>query len=165
VTCSAARAWQRGRSLIALLALASAVVAACGGSSPPKPDGHANGPPASLRVERSKWGPILVDSRGRTLYLFTVDRRGHSRCYSACARLWPPATVSGHPIAGPGLTAKLTTTRRPGGARQLVYDGHPLYTLTGDTRPGQINGEDYLGTWFVVSPAGHQIGHGKPSGY
>jgi hypothetical protein len=72
--------------------------------------------------------------------------------------------VSGHPIAGPGLTAKLTTTRRRDHTRQLVYNGHPLYTLAADTRPGQTNGQGYSGTWFVLSPAGRQIGHGKPIG-
>ena len=117
-----------------------------------------------MRVERSKLGRILVDSRGMTLYLFTADRRGHSTCYAACARLWPPATVSGSPVPGPGLTAKLSTTRRHNHARQLVYNGHPLYTLAADERPGQINGQGYSGVWFVLSPAGDQIGHGKPVG-
>jgi predicted lipoprotein with Yx(FWY)xxD motif len=118
-----------------------------------------------VRVERSKLGRILVDARGMTLYLFTDDRHGHSSCYHACARLWPPATVSGDPIAGPGLTAKLSTTRRRDHVRQLVYNGHPLYTLAADMRPGQINGEGYSGSWFVLSPAGHQIGHGKSVPY
>lgn len=153
------------RWLIVLLAIPAALVAGCGASPAPKPESHANGaPPPSVRVERSKLGRILVDSRGRTLYLFTGDRHGRSSCYSGCARLWPPATVSGHPIAGPGLTAKLTTTRRRDHTRQLVYNGHPLYTLVADTRRGQTNGQGYSGTWFVLSSAGHQIGHGKPVG-
>jgi predicted lipoprotein with Yx(FWY)xxD motif len=149
-----------GGRLAALLAIAAALQTACGGASPPR----ANGPPASVRVERSKLGRILVDSRGRTLYLFSNDRRGHSRCYSACARVWRPATVSGRPVAGRGLTAKLTAIRRRDHARQLVYNGHPLYTLIADARPGQINGQGSFGTWFVLSPTGDQIGHGKRAG-
>jgi predicted lipoprotein with Yx(FWY)xxD motif len=150
------------RALIALLA----GLGACGGSTTPKPAKRVNGPAASVRMEHSKLGSILVDSRGMTLYLFTADRHGHSSCYAACARLWPPATVSGPPVPGPGLTAKLSTTRRRDHARQLVYNGHPLYTLAADVRPGQINGQGYSGVWFVLSPAGHQIGHGKPvAGY
>jgi hypothetical protein len=66
--------------------------------------------------------------------------------------------VSGRPVAGPGLTARLTSVRRRTKTRQLVYNGHPLYTLTADARPGQINGEGFTGTWFVVSPAGNRIG-------
>ena len=48
--------------------------------------------------------------------------------------------------------------RAPTNGRQLVYNGHPLYTLTADVRPGQINGEGFLGTWYVISPAGKRIG-------
>jgi predicted lipoprotein with Yx(FWY)xxD motif len=152
------------RRLIVPVALLPTLIAACG-SSARMAGQRANGAPApSVRVERSKLGRILVDSRGRTLYLFTADRHGRSTCYSGCARLWPPATVSGHPLAGPGLTARLTTMRRRDRTRQLVYNGHPLYTLVADTRPGQTNGQGYSGSWFVLSPAGHQIGHGKPSG-
>jgi predicted lipoprotein with Yx(FWY)xxD motif len=151
--------------LTVLLALAPALVAACGGSAPRGAEQRVNEPASTVRVERSKYGRILVDSRGRTLYLFTEDRRGHSRCYGNCERLWPPATVSGRPIAGAGLTAKLKVVRRRDHTRQLVYNGHPLYTLTADRRPGQVNGQGYTGSWFVISPAGRQIGHGKPSGY
>lgn len=114
---------------------------------------------------QSKLGRILVDADGRTLYLFTEDRRGHSRCYSACARLWRPATVSGPLVAGPGVTGRLTTVRRRDGRRQLVYNRHPLYTLVADRHPGQINGQGWSGAWFVLSPAGHQIGHGTPAEY
>jgi predicted lipoprotein with Yx(FWY)xxD motif len=144
-------------------ALAAVLVAACGGSPSSKPEGRSNGPPPSVRVERSKLGRILVDSRGKALYLFTDDRHGRTTCYSGCARTWPPATVSRHPVAGPGLTARLITIQRRDHAHQLVYNGHPLYTSIADTRPGQANGQGYSGRWFVLSPAGHQIGHAKPS--
>ena len=42
--------------------------------------------------------------------------------------------------------------RRRDAGRQLVFHGHPLYTTTADTRPGQTEGQAFLGTWFVVSP-------------
>jgi hypothetical protein len=73
--------------------------------------------------------------------------------------------VSDRPVAGPGLTARLTSVRRRTKTRQLVYNGHPLYRLVADARPGQVNGQAYAGSWFVISPAGHQIGHGKPQPY
>ena len=48
--------------------------------------------------------------------------------------------MSGVPTAGPGVAAaRLTTTRGADNRRQLVYNGHPLYTLTADVRPGQID--------------------------
>jgi predicted lipoprotein with Yx(FWY)xxD motif len=65
---------------------------------------------------------------------------------------------------GTGISRrKLSTTRRADGKRQLVYNGHPLYGLTADTRPGQIGGQGFLGTWYAISPAGHPVGsRGSP---
>ena len=113
----------------------------------------------SVRVVPSKLGRILVDGKGYTLYLYVKDRGTKSACSRRCAQVWPPATVSGMPTAGPGVAAaKLTTTSGADHRPQLVYNGHPLYTLTADVRPGQINGEGFLGTWYVVSAAGNRIG-------
>jgi predicted lipoprotein with Yx(FWY)xxD motif len=119
---------------------------------------------AALRIARTKLGPILVNGQGHTLYLFLKDRRGNSACYDACARIWPPAIVAGTPSVGRGVaSAKVTTTRRKDHRRQLVYNGHPLYAMTADTRPGETQGQGFLGTWFVVSPAGNKIGEAKTS--
>jgi predicted lipoprotein with Yx(FWY)xxD motif len=119
---------------------------------------------ASIRVADSKLGRIVVDGRGRTLYLYIKDSGTHSVCAGPCARVWPPATVDGTPTAGPGIAAaKLTTTQRADHRRQLVYNGHPLYTLSSDARPGQIGGEGFLGVWYVVSAAGNRIGKLRPS--
>jgi predicted lipoprotein with Yx(FWY)xxD motif len=161
------RGIRTARSLAAPLLIAATLAAACGGSpAPPRPGQQpaADGQAASVRVKSTKLGRILVDARGMTLYLFTEDRRGRSRCYDPCVRVWPPATVSGRPIRGPGLKAELTTVRRRDRTRQLVYNGHPLYTLVADTRPGDTYGQGYGASWFVVSPSGRQIGHGDPGG-
>jgi predicted lipoprotein with Yx(FWY)xxD motif len=115
-------------------------------------------PVPSLQVRHTKLGRILTDQRGRTLYLFEKDKHGRSTCFGACARVWPPALVRGRPSAGEGIAAsKLTTTRRGGSKRQLVYDGHPLYRMNADVRPGQTQGEGFLATWWIVSPSGHRI--------
>jgi predicted lipoprotein with Yx(FWY)xxD motif len=117
----------------------------------------ATGP--SVRVADTKLGRILVDGRGRTLYLYVKDQGTKSACAGRCTHVWPPATVTGAPKAGPGvIAAKLTTTRRSDDSRQLVYNGHPLYTLTSDVRAGQISGEGFLGTWYVISAAGNRVG-------
>lgn len=118
----------------------------------------------AVRVARTKLGPILVNGDGHTLYLFLKDRHGRSSCYGGCARVWPPAIVSGAPRVGPGVAAaKLTTTRRTDHRRQLVYNGHPLYAMSADTRPGEMAGQGFLDTWFVVSPAGHGVGKPRTS--
>ena len=61
----------------------------------------------SVRVVRTKLGRILVDAKGHTLYLYVKDRGTKSACSPRCAQVWPPATVSGRPTAGPGVEAFL----------------------------------------------------------
>jgi len=152
-------------AVVTIAAAAVAVIALTGSSTPaaPRAGGPAAAPGAadepSVRVAETKLGRILVNGEGRTLYLYMKDRGAKSACSRRCSQVWPPATVSDAPTAGPGVAAaKLTTTRGADHRRQLVYNGHPLYTLTADVRPGQINGEGFLGTWYVVSAAGNRIG-------
>lgn len=57
-------------------------------------------------------------------------------------------------------SAKLTTAPRPDGARQVLYNGHPLYRYTGDAKPGDTNGQRvraFGAAWFAVSGAGQLI--------
>jgi predicted lipoprotein with Yx(FWY)xxD motif len=120
-----------------------------------------SGPRATVQVRRTGLGKILVDSGGRTLYLFKKDTRGKSRCSGSCAVNWPPLLTNGRPKARRSVKgSKLTTTRRSDGKTQVVYNRHPLYRFIGDTRPGNTNGEGltaFGARWFVVSPAGNQI--------
>jgi predicted lipoprotein with Yx(FWY)xxD motif len=147
-------------AVTALVAVAAFLLLS-GGSEPAKRHGAAaaHGPVAGVRVRGTRLGPILTDAQGRTLYLFGEDRNGRSHCFGACARVWPPAlTADARPVAGPGLSAaKLTTARRGRSQRQLVYNGHPLYRMNADVRPGQMAGEGFLATWWVVSPRGRRV--------
>jgi Uncharacterized protein conserved in bacteria len=146
-------------AVLTIAAAAVAVVLLTRSSTPAAPRAATPAAPASVRVAHTKLGRILVNGEGRTLYLYLKDRGTKSACSRRCMQVWPPAMVSGAPVAGPGVAAaKLTTTRGPDNGRQLVYNGHPLYTLSADVRPGQINGEGFLGTWFVVSAEGKRIG-------
>ena len=134
----------------ALLALALAFAAAPAMAARP-----------SVTVRDSRFGPILTDGGGRTLYLFTRERAAHSRCYGACAAAWPPLIAHG-PLATRGAARRglLGTTRRRGGGRQVTYRGHPLYYYVGEHRAGAILCQDVFefgGTWLVVSPAGRAI--------
>jgi predicted lipoprotein with Yx(FWY)xxD motif len=156
-------------ALAVVAAAAAAVILLTRSSTPAAPSPSVReAPAASLRVAETRLGRILVTGEGRTLYLYIKDRGTTSACSARCARVWPPATVPGEPVAGPGVAAaKLSTTESVDHRRQLVYNGHPLYTLTADTGPGQINGQGFEGTWFVVSPHGHGVGQSKaaPAGY
>jgi predicted lipoprotein with Yx(FWY)xxD motif len=121
------------------------------------PAAHAATAP-TLRVADSRYGPIVVDRGGRTLYLFTRETGRASRCSGACARAWPPALVRGRLRAGRGIRRSRTgTIRRRDGGRQLTYAGRPLYRYAPETRAGQIlcqNVTEYGGVWLVVNPDG-----------
>jgi predicted lipoprotein with Yx(FWY)xxD motif len=114
-----------------------------------------------VSVRHTRLGNVLVDSHGRTLYLFDKDRARRSACFGACAGVWPPLTTSGRPRAGRGAVAsELGSTRRGRRALQVTYDGHPLYQYAGDSRAGQTNGEglnQFGARWWAVSPAGRRV--------
>jgi predicted lipoprotein with Yx(FWY)xxD motif len=106
-------------------------------------------------------GSILVDSQGRTLYLWQADTGGKSTCTGACATAWPPLETTAKPTAGGHVKGSLlATTKRADGSEQVIYNGHPLYTFQGDTASGQTNGQESNGfgaRWFVLSPTGTEI--------
>ena len=113
---------------------------------------------AVVKLRQTSLGRILVDSHGRTLYLWAHDKQHKSTCYGACAVYWPALTTKGKPKAiGGARKALLGTTRRRDGRMQVTYHGHPLYRFAGDTRAGQTSGEgltDFGGRWDPVSAAG-----------
>ena len=132
---------------------------AYGGTSKPAAAKTAGG--AALAMRTTELGPTLVDSQGRTLYLFEKDKTTASACNGACASVWPPLTTNGRPQAQAGISAaKLGTTKRTDGKLEVTYGGHPLYYYVSDTKPGQLSGEglDQFGaTWDAVAPSGKGI--------
>jgi predicted lipoprotein with Yx(FWY)xxD motif len=119
---------------------------------------------ATVDVRATTLGKILVNSQGRTLYLFKKDSARKSACTGECAKFWPPLLTSGKPTAGPGASAsKLGTIRRSDGKRQVTYNGHPLYTFQQDTKAGQTKGQGltaFGASWFTLSRSGNQVsGH------
>jgi predicted lipoprotein with Yx(FWY)xxD motif len=151
--------------LIAVVGGLSAVIAVGGGSA------RVSAPALVKSAFNKKIGKtILVDARGRTLYLFTADTGGVSACTNDstyhCSKVWPPLRTTGTPIAGKGVNAKLLgTINRSDGAAQVTYNRHPLYTLLGsraqsiigDRKPGDLNGQGFADIWWVVSPSGRTI--------
>ena len=116
---------------------------------------------AVVSTSKTSLGTILVDSRGRTLYLFGKDTNGKSACSGKCASFWPPLVTSGKPrVAGKAKVSLIGTIKRTDGRLQVTYKHHPLYRFAKDTGRGQTNGEgiDAFGAhWYVVSPAGNKI--------
>jgi predicted lipoprotein with Yx(FWY)xxD motif len=170
---------QRSRlAALTVVSLSALVVAACGssGSSTTSTGGApASAPPPSastssgtVDVARTKLGSVLVDSQGRTLYLWQADTGNKSTCSGACVAAWPPLETTAKPTAGSGVqNSLLGTTKRADGSQQVTYNEHPLYTFQGDTASGQTNGQGSNGfgaLWFVLTPTGTQISSSESSG-
>ena len=143
------------------------VVAGCGGGG--KSGGGSTATKSSpsgatVGVKRSGLGTVLVDAKGRTLYLFEADKTTKSTCYGACAGVWPPLSAAGAPKAGPQVVAsELGTTKRTDGTTEVTYHGHPLYYYAGDAQPGDTKGQglDQFGAeWYVLAPSGSKIDEG-----
>jgi predicted lipoprotein with Yx(FWY)xxD motif len=158
-------------SLIAFAPAATALVlAGCGGggsTSASKPATNSGAAPragAKVALGKLNVGSALVDGQGRTLYLFEADKGRTSSCTGACASVWPPATTSGKPTAGPGVdAAKLGTTTRTDGALEVTYNGHPLYRYAPDTKPGDAKGQglnQFGAPWYVLAASGSKIDNG-----
>src|SRR5216684_2499484 len=148
-------------SIVLLLAL---LVAACGsstGSSTPTPAANTPTPtptaaPATVMTATATVNgqsvTILTNAQGMTLYYFKPDTATTSACTGGCAHAWPPLlmTGSGTPTSATTLSGTLTAVSS-GNGNQVEYNGHLLYTYSGDTAPGQTNGEGIGGNWFVAT--------------
>ena len=157
-----------GAAAVPLIAL---IAAGCGGgdgASETALPTTATGQSATVGVaNEGDLGSILVDSRGRTLYLFQKDSGTKSACYGACAQAWPPLRATGQPTTGSEADPSLIgTSSRSDGRPQLTYNGHPLYLFSGDTEAGDVDGQGstaFGGAWFALSATGDAISDGTSS--
>jgi predicted lipoprotein with Yx(FWY)xxD motif len=166
---------KRSLAIAVAPAAPAALVAGCGGGSQ---SGTASAGPAygaaapaskpaaaTVATAHTRLGTVLVDGQGRTLYLFEKDKGAASRCYGACASVWPPLTTEAKAVAGGGIaTPKLGSSKRTNGKTAVTYGGHPLYTYAGDAKPGDVKGQglDQFGAeWYALAPSGHKIDNGS----
>jgi Uncharacterized protein conserved in bacteria len=121
-----------------------------------------------LGVATTSLGPVLVDSKGFTVYLLTADTPGHSSCDAQCLQFWPLVSApagAGVPTVS-GVSAALSVTKATGGASMLTAGGWPLYTFVKDQAPGDVNGQgkkSFGGTWYAVSPSGKPVASSSSS--
>lgn len=164
--------------VVGAIVLATGVVAGCGSSSP------SSGVKGAMKTVRrpsttfhtanvSGVGQVVVDGKGRTVYILTSAKTKNVPCSDAsgCTAVWPDLPLpSGTPAAkaGMGLTASLLGTKRlSDGETYPTYNGWLMYEYTGDSGPGQANGQgikSFGGTWYVLSPSGKPITSGASSG-
>ena len=129
------------------------LVAACGSTGG---GGGGGGASQTVVTKSTNAGTVLVaGSSGMTVYTFANDaaNSGTSACTGPCLAKWPALTVPAGtaPTAGAGVTGSLATfTRADDGSLQVTYNGLPLYFYSGDSAPGDTNG-NYPG-WSSVKP-------------
>jgi predicted lipoprotein with Yx(FWY)xxD motif len=133
---------------IATVGLAT-LAAACGSSSSggtsgsqtvaPGSGGTANANTKGLTVQSTSLGKVVADSKGQTVYELVGDPASNTKCTGPCESIWP-AVMSGGKIA--------------------VVHGHPVFTYSGDSAPGQTHGQavkDSFGLWLALNPQGKPI--------
>ena len=103
-----------------------------------------------LIVERSRLGWVLAEASGDVVYTYGGDTKGGSpTCTGTCAAIWP--AVTGVPQVGPAdtLPGTLGTVSMANGAKQITYNGYPLYILKG---AGALStkGQGLEGKWHVI---------------
>ena len=156
------------------------VMAACGNStttsSTPAPTSTPTATPTTsssatavvktaMATVKGQSETILTNAQGMTLYYFTPDTATKAACTGGCAKVWPPLTFtgSGTPASDTALPGTLSAFNGANG-NQVEYNGHLLYTYSGDSAPGQTNGEGLFGKWFVCTPKVAASGSGSSSG-
>jgi len=122
---------------------------------------NRSAPPGKLvKVVDSDYGRVIADGKGEAFYLFDKEKEKKSRCYGACAQVWPPVITKGKPQArGAAKASLLGTTKRNNGKLHVTYRGHPLYYYVDDS-PGVILCQDvaeFGGLWLVVKPNGDPV--------
>lgn len=108
--------------------------------------------PAStvLMVQKSALGYVLAEANGQVVYTYAKDTKGAApACTGSCAGTWKP--VTGKPLASTATTGlgALGLVSDGNGAKQVTYDGMPLYTYSG-AKPLATTGEGIGGVWHVV---------------
>ncbi len=158
-----------GAAGLAALALA---VSACGSSASSSSSTPAAGASSAASSASAQGGTgldvktiggqqVVTNSKGFTVYWFAPDNSTTSKCTGSCATFWPP--VKGPASAMSGVTGTLGTITRPDGTTQATYDGHPLYTYSGDTAAGQAKGNGLNvsgGLWHEMTVSGATPGAG-----
>ena len=148
-------------SYAATLVAAALALSACGGGSSgggtqvpttpvTTPQAQGNLPLSEAVAGSAAW----VNPAGHmTLYFLDVDTATGGTCTGSCLAVWPVFA----PTAGSAATGNLSViTRSDGTGQQWAYQGHPLYTFSGDSGPDQAHGDnfpDFGGHWHVARPA------------
>lgn len=139
------------------------LLAACGSGGGTASSSGPSTADTTLTVRDVEGMQVLATSDGQTLYS-SDQENGRALCTSKeCLAVWVPLTVPAdqRPTAPGGLARDLSTLKPKDGARQVTFDGRPLYSFALDHSAGQLNGNgqsDSFGdidfTWHAATVTG-----------
>jgi len=109
---------------------------------------------------------VVVDGRGRTVYVLTADGHTNAPCTDAsgCTKVWPDLPLpdgTSSAKAGTGIQASLLGTMKlSDGETYPTYNGWLMYEYVGDSASGQGTGQgitSFGGTWYALSASGTPV--------
>ena len=115
----------------------------------------------TIQLSTHKSLQILTDIKGMTLYHYMQDwprnskppYNPYTKCTGTCSTTWPPFYTDSIKISAPLKASDFTVFTRPDGKKQVAFRGWPLYYYTGDSNPGDANGQNIANLWFMgVAP-------------
>ena len=115
-------------------------------------------------ASNAKFGTLLVDDKGATLYTLTNNGTPVA-CTGQCLTFWPPLLLPAGTTTANGAAGVtgLGTASATGGT-QVTFKGAPLYRFSADGAAGDANGEgisSFGGVWHVAK-AGDASGATTP---
>jgi predicted lipoprotein with Yx(FWY)xxD motif len=129
-----------------VLVLAACSSSGAGSASGSSGTNSAGGSTSDLKTQSTSIGTVTTDASGHTLYELVGDTTTTPKCTGGCLAIWPAVMSNG---------------------TQVVLQGHPAYTFTGDSGAGQVTGQgvkDQWGTWYALDSTGKPITSAAPSG-
>ena len=144
------------KRLILLFALAGTAALVSAGAAIGH-SAHAASAAVVVKTRQTKYGTILVNGSGKTLYLESGDKPPHFACTGGCLQAWPALKATG-PLKAQGAAKQSALGSTKDGSFKIVtYNGHPLYTFASDSGTA-ITGENTNG-FYVVSAGGSKVTH------
>ena len=163
-----------GWAVAATLGSLALLLAGCGGSS--SSGGSANAPAAGGRptseigmltpgdtvliVQQSNLGFVLALANGDVVYTYGNDKQGgQPSCTSSCSAAWSGVTGVPMTASGETLPGQLGTVTLANGAKQITYNGLPLYYLK-SAKPLMTTGNGMNGLWHVIKLSASDLSSG-----
>ena len=156
-----------GSSSSSKTAASSAVALSTSSSASSNSTSASSSPGTTFSVANvSGLGMVVVDGRGRTIYLLTSGDHTNVPCddASGCTKVWPDLPLpqgTSAARAGSGIQASLLSTMKlSNGETYPTYNGWLMYEYVGDVGSAQSHGQgiqSFGGTWYAISPAGTPI--------